>query len=152
MWEVEELELADVEVDAYKEGQQLFFEGQYDQAKTVFVKLEEADQHPNHGLWLARCQFALGEFEELRIPDWIIEDGRLADGWLLMGIFAAGMSGDRAEVDRLLKISEKVSQSKRVTVFLEATGIEPETKGNAQAVNVVRRYVRKRQFVKLLRI
>ncbi len=152
MWEVEEVEVVELESDLYRDGQSLFFEGSYEEAKKIFAHLEEAEQHPNHGMWFARCQFALGEFDELEIPDWIIEDGRLSDGWLLMGIFAAGIRGDREELNRLLEISEKVSKSKRVSVFLEATNMEPETKTNAQAVNVVRRYVRKKQYVKLLRI
>ncbi|MFM9873962.1 MAG: hypothetical protein ACKVQS_10920 [Fimbriimonadaceae bacterium] len=149
---MDEVEVVDSAVDDYREGQRLFFEGEYEEAKSIFVRLEEAKEHPNHGMWLARCQFVLGEFEDLRIPEWIIEDGRLSDNWLLMGIFAAGMCGEKSEVERLLLLSEKVASSKRVQVFLEATGIKPETKANAQAVNVVRRYVRKKQFVKLLRI
>jgi hypothetical protein len=149
---MDEVEVVELPVDEYAEGQRLFFDGFYEEAKAIFVRLEEADQHPNHGMWLARCQFALGEFDDLRVPDWIVEDGRLSDNWLLMGIFAAGMSGDKQEVERLLKLSEKVAQSKRVSVFLEATGMIDETKVNSQAVNVVRRYIRKKKFVKLLRI
>lgn len=148
-----EPEISDVsEMDIYREGQGLFFVGEYQGAKLIFEDLVSKEKHPNNGMWLARCQFALGEFEELKVPGWIIEDGRLSDSWLLMGIFAAGIRQDREELKKLLEVSEKVANSKRVKVFLEATGIEPETKMNAQAVNVVRRYMRKKKYVKLLRI
>lgn len=142
----------EVVVDGYKEGQRLFSEGKFGEAKAVFAGLLSEEEHPNYGMWFARCQFALGEFEELRVPEWILEDGRLSDSWLLMGIFAAAMRKDKEEVRELLEISEKVANSKRMRVILEATGMQEETKSNAQAVNVVRRYMRKNQFVKLLRI
>jgi hypothetical protein len=136
----------------YDLGLELFGEAKYGEARELFEKLVEEDRHPNNGLWAARCAFVLGDFEAVLVPDWIIEDGRLADGWLQMGIFAAAFRKDKGEVERLLGLSEKVAGSKRVAVFLEAVGFADETRENAQAVKVVRRYMRKGEYVRLLRL
>lgn len=136
----------------YDFGIELFEEGKYREARKIFEDLVEEDRHPNNGLWAARCAFVLGDFDAVLVPDWIVEDGRLADGWLQIGIFSAALRKETVEVDRLLGLSEKVAGSKRVAVFLEAVGFAAETRENAQAVKVVRRYMRKGEYVRLLRL
>lgn len=138
--------------ERYTQGQDLFWEGKFAEARAIFEELLEVDLHPNRGMWAARCAFVMGDFAAVVVPDWIVEDGRLADGWLTMGIFSAAFRKDEAEVERLMAISEKIAQSKRTRVFLEAVGFAEETKGNAQAVKVVRRYMKKGEYVRLLRL
>jgi uncharacterized protein HemY len=136
----------------YDLGLELFREGKFGEAREIFESLVDEDRHPNNGLWAARCAFAMGDFDAVVVPDWIVEDGRLADGWLQMGIFSAAFRKDEIEVNRLLELSEKVAGSKRVAVFLESTGFAAETRENAQAVKVVHRYMRKGEYVRLLRL
>ncbi|MBA4292916.1 hypothetical protein C0431_08070 [bacterium] len=136
----------------YDLGLELFREGKFGEAREIFESLVEEDCHPNNGLWATRCAFAMGDFDAVVVPDWIVEDGRLADGWLQIGIFSAALRKDEMEVNRLLGLSEKVSGSKRVAVFLESTEFASETRENAQAVKVVRRYMRKGEYVRLLRL
>lgn len=136
----------------YELGMEFFGEGKFGEAREIFESLVEEDRHPNNGLWAARCAFVLGDFDAVIVPEWIVEDGRLADGWLQMGIFSAAFRKDGAEVERLLGLSEKVAGSKRVAVFLESVGFADETRENAQAVKVVRRYMRKGEYVRLLRL
>jgi pentatricopeptide repeat protein len=136
----------------YDLGLELFREGKFGEAREIFESLVGEDCHPNNGLWATRCAFAMGDFDAVVVPDWIVEDGRLADGWLQIGIFSAALRKDEMEVNRLLGLSEKVSGSKRVAVFLESTEFASETRENAQAVKVVRRYMRKGEYVRLLRL